>query len=228
MRVRSGETEWLDTEAFSPEEVAACLHDLAAVNTATLARAPTLAFMRRLVRRHPGRALRVLDVGCGEGDMLRRLHRWAARAGVAVELTGLDLSSDGNRAARAATPAGVPIDYITADIFGGGLDTYDVILSSLFTHHLSDEQVVAFVRVMERHAGLGWFVNDLHRHLMAYYGFQALGALAGWHPIVRHDGAISVARSFVRADWSRLLAAAGVEAEIAWHVPFRYGVSRFK
>ena len=220
----------MDTEHVTQEDFAACLQDLATVNTVTLARHPTLGFMRRVARRYPGLTLRVLDVGCGEGDMLRRLHRWSLRAGVRLEMVGLDLNAQGNAAAQAATPPGLPIEYHTADIFAPNLGRFDVVISSLFTHHLSDDQVVDFLRVMEAHAGLGWFVNDLHRSRLAYHGFQALAGLAGWHRFVRHDGPVSVARSFRRADWQRLLAHANLAgaAQIRWHFPFRYCVSRLK
>ena len=230
MRVRSSQTEWMDTETVTGDDFAACLQDLASVNTVTLARQPTLGFMRRVARRHPGLTLRVLDVGCGEGDMLRRLHRWSLRAGVRLEMVGLDLNAQGNAAARAATPPGMPIEYHTADIFAPTLGRFDVVISSLFTHHLLDSQVVDFLRLMEAHAGLGWFVNDLHRSRLALHGFQALAALAGWHRFVRHDGPISVARSFRRSDWDRLLARARLSgvADVRWHVPFRYCVSRLK
>ena len=122
------------------------------------------------------------------------------------------------------------IEYRTADIFAAGLGNYDVILSSLFNHHITDNQAVDFLRVMEAHTGLGWFVNDLHRSAIAYHGFRALSAAAGWHRFVQHDGAISVTRSFRHADWTALLAQAGRadQAQIRWHVPFRYCVQRFK
>ena len=81
-----------------------------------------------------------------------------------------------------------------------------------------------------RTARLGWFVNDLHRHQLAYYGFGALSLAAGWHRFVQHDGRLSVARSFRRADWERLLAEAGLDgvARVRWHVPFRLCVSRVR
>lgn len=229
-KVRSLQTEWMDTEVVSPADLAACLTDLAAVNTVTLARLPTLGFMRRVARRHPGRLIRVLDVGCGDGDMLRRLHRWSVRAGHRLELTGLDLNPIGIQAAQAATPPGMPIHYYAANIFDPGLGKFDVILSSLFTHHLTDAQIATFLRVMESHAGLGWFINDLHRHPVAYQGFRALSYAAGWHRFVQHDGPISVARSFRRAEWQRILHRALLShvTEIRWHVPFRLCISRLK
>ncbi len=217
----------MDTEPVTPEDFAACLHDLATVNTVTLARLPTLGFMARAVRRAPGRTIRVLDVGCGEGDMLRRLHRWAIRGGHRLELVGLDLNPLGIQAAQAATPPCIPIEYRSADAFDPALEDFDVILSALFTHHLSDDQLPAFLQLMEAKATLGWFVNDLHRHPVAYHGFRALSALAGWHRFVRHDGPISVARAFTRADWNAMLRAIPA-ATIRWHPPFRYCVTRWK
>ena len=220
----------MDTEAVSEADYAACLADLARVNSVTLARLPTLGFMARAVRRAPGRRLRVLDVGCGEGDMLRRIHRWAARGDHALTLVGLDLNPLGIAAARAATPPDMGIEYRCADALDPALEPFDVILSSLFTHHLADDQVIAFLQMMERKAGLGWFVNDLHRDAFAYHGFRALSALAGWHRFVRHDGPVSVARAFVRRDWVRLLARAGLagQAELRWHLPFRWCVGRWR
>ena len=226
---RSPQREWMDTETVTHADFAACLADLAAVNTATLARLPTIAFMARALRRAPaGRPLRVLDVGCGEGDMLRRIHRWATRTGHDLELTGLDLNPVGIAAARAATPPHIPITYRCADIFDPGLERFDLIISALFTHHLTDDQLVAFLRLMEDRATLGWFVNDLHRHQIAYHGFQALSTLANWHRFVRHDGPISVARAFRAHDWHTLLTRARVPATIRWHLPFRYCLTRLR
>ena len=74
--------------------------------------------------------------------------------------------------------------------------------------------MVRFLRWLDPHAARGWFIADLHRTTFAYWGFGLLATVARWHPIVRHDGMVSVARSFRRADWQRLLAEAGVPGEI--------------
>ena len=221
----------MDERRASPAELAAVLADLAAVNVVTRAHAPTVAFMRRVARGvPPGGRLRVLDVGYGEGDMLRRLHRWGARAGVRLELAGVDLDPASAPAAQAATPPEWGIAYRTGNVFDQPAGGQDVVISSLFTHHLTDAQVVDFLVWMERSAARGWFVNDLHRHALAWEGFRILSAAAGWHPMVRHDGAISVARSFRRRDWDGLLRRAGLDgvARVRWHLPFRLCVSRIK
>jgi len=223
---RSAADEWMDAPDADPVELARCLRDLAVVNSVTLARPPTIGFMRRAARGR--RALSVLDVGFGEGDMLRRIARWGRRQGMALRLEGVDLSPASAEAARAVTPESMGIRYRTGDVFDEAPGSVDVVISSLFTHHLDDAAVVRFLRWMERTAAVGWFVNDLHRHALAYYGFAGLSRVAGWHPMVRHDGPVSVARSFRRADWERLLGAAGVEARVRWHFPFRYCVSRLR
>ena len=221
----------MDTHDVSPADFAACLADLNTVNTLTLARPPTVTFMRQVARGlPPGAALRVLDVGYGEGDMLRRIHRWGARRGLRLQLSGVDMNERSKLAAEAATPPGMGIEYRTGDLFDLQPGAYDVVLSSLLTHHLDDDGVVRFLQWMEANARRGWFVNDLHRHPVAYHGFRALSAAAGWHRFVRHDGPLSVARSFTRGDWRELLRRAGLQdvARVRWHVPFRYCVSRVR
>ncbi len=230
-RRRSPQLEWMDTESVSAEDFAQCLADLAVVNTMTLARPPTIAFMRRVARgMAAGTRLSVLDVGFGEGDMLRRIHRWGTRRGLRMELSGVDLNPWSTAAAEAATPAVMGIRYLTSDLFDLPPGETDVVVSSLFTHHLTDAQVVDFLVWMEARARRGWFVNDLHRHPVAFHGFRLLSGAAGWHRFVQHDGPISVARSFRRRDWDALLRRSGLasKATVRWHMPFRLCVSRIR
>lgn len=231
---RATAAEMMDAEQVPFEELRACLVDLARVNRLTLAHRPTLAFLERLVARGlpVGRPLEIVDVGSGHGDMLRRIDRWADRRGIAVSLTGVDLNPWSRRAAIEATPPGRPIQWVTADAFAyeppRGID---VVVSSLFTHHLADPDVVRFLRWMEAEARRGWFVNDLHRHPVPYHVFGRFAKLARLHPFVQHDGPVSILRAFDWADWHRLLAAAGLAmtpVEVRWWLPFRLTVGRLK
>jgi hypothetical protein len=84
---------------------------------------------------------------------------------------------------------------------------------------------------MESRASTAWFVNDLHRHPFAYYGFGLLARLMRWHRFVRHDGPVSIARAFQASDWPALLAQAGLAkdaAKVRWRFPFRLCVERVK
>ncbi len=103
-------------------------------------------------------------------------------------------------------------------------EAFDFVVSSQFTHHLTDDQVATFIRWMEAHARRGWFIGDLHRHWLPYYGFGLLAWAARWHHFVLSDGRISIARAFVPEDWRRLVRAAGLaerDVAITWHLPFR-------
>lgn len=232
---RLDQDELMDVETVSFEELRACLVDLTRVNQLTLAYRPTLAFFERLLPRIRalGRPLEVVDVGSGYGDMLRAIHAWARTRNVAVSLTGVDMNPWSAKAAREATPSlEPPIEWVTADAFAyhppRGID---VVVSSLFTHHLRDHEVVRFLRWMETTSTTGWFVNDLHRHPIPYYFFRAFAKLARYHRFVQHDGPVSIARAFSPADWRRLAQEAGIEqnhVKIAWRVPFRLTVEGTK
>jgi SAM-dependent methyltransferase len=230
---RSSQLELMDTEDCGVAEFEACLVDLAKVNLVTLAYRPTFAWLDRAVRgRRSGEPLRIVDCGSGYGDMLRKIDAWAQRRGIAVDLTGIDLNPWSRAAALKATDPSRPIRWVTTDLFDYRPDQpIDIVLSSLFTHHLTDDQIVRFVTWMEATARVGWFVNDLHRHPLPYYVFRLGSRLAGWHRFVQNDGPISITRAFVPADWQRLLARAGIPegaAKVSRVFPYRLCVGRVK
>lgn len=213
--------ELMDAEDLSDDTYADVVRDLAMVNTVTLARRPTLAFLDRLVA-GGNPPLKVLDVGFGDGDMLRAIARWANKRGIPVTLIGVDLNPRSEKAARAHTPPDMAIDWRTGDYADLAGEGWDVILSSLVAHHMTHDQLVAFLRFMDREARAGWLVNDLHRHGFAWAGFPLLATLARWHPIVRHDGQLSIARSYRPAEWPPILSEAGVTgARVFRAFPFR-------
>ncbi len=226
LRQRSTAEEWMDDAAAAEPDFAGALRDLARINRLTFALRPTLVWLEALRRRSGATSLSVLDVGAGGGDMLRAIAGWAERRGVAVQLTGLDRSP---WAAPYAAAAGTPGAFITADLFDlDPAQRFDVVLCAQFAHHLPDPELVRFLRWMADRARIGWLISDIHRHWIAW-GFAWVATRAArYHPMVIHDSTISVARSFVRADWEKLLAEAGVEAEIRWRFPFRWTVGRIR
>ena len=227
--------ELMDTEVVSYEELRGVLRELTQANELFLAYRPTLAFFKRLARegRLSGdRPIVVIDAASGYGDMARKVDGWAAKNGIGLEITGVDINPSAARAAAEATAPGRPLRWVTANLFDfrreGGAD---IIMSSLFTHHLPDPQLVRFIRWMEESARIGWFINDIERHPLSYYFLKFAFWATRRHRFMRYDGPVSVASAFKRQDWVRLLQEAKLRqgaARIEAWTPFRLCVSRVK
>jgi SAM-dependent methyltransferase len=230
---RSNELEQMEAPGIAETTLVAVLDDLSRANALTFARPPTLAWLARATKGLPrGSSFTLLDVGYGQGDMLRAIWRWAKRLGFEPRLTGVDLSPWSASAAEAATDPAWGIRYVTGDVFDyAPPEGVDFVVSSLVAHHMPDDVLTLFIGWMEANARRGWFINDLHRHPLAYYGFWLLSRATLLHPMVQHDGLVSVTRAFTKADWEALLARSDAprdQIEVAWRFPFRICVGRIK
>jgi 2-polyprenyl-3-methyl-5-hydroxy-6-metoxy-1,4-benzoquinol methylase len=228
LRDRAIAEEQMDAADLDEASYARVLADLAQVNSVTLARRPTLSFLNAVQggRRSP---LRILDVGYGDGDMLRQIARWGEQQGITLDLVGIDLNVKSAVVATAATPSEFGIEWLTGDYEDLAGSGFDVILSSLVAHHMTTNQLISFLRFMDAEARHGWFINDLHRHGFAWVGYPLLARLFGWHRIVRQDGQLSIARSYRPAEWKPLLEAANVkEARVFRAFPFRLCVEKIR
>jgi SAM-dependent methyltransferase len=242
-RHRSDEPELMDQGGISFAEFHQCLQSLETINRLTLAYRPTLRWLRGWLK--SGEPIVLLDVGSGGGDMLRRISKQTQKqekksgAGInhsMVSFIGVDLNPWAKKSAElnssfmpgsSSSPAS-SIRYATADIFNFEPDQpIDIIICSLFTHHLTDTQLVEFLRWIDHRASKGWFINDLHRHPLPYYFIKITTRLLSRNRLIRNDAAVSVARSFTVADWRRLLKMAGIDdrVRLQWFFPFRLCLS---
>lgn len=207
---------------------------LAKINRLTRGVQPTLAFLERVQREATSQPLHIVDVGCASGDTLRTLAAWSARHHIATRLTGIDINPRAARLARELDReqgiAAGRIEWITADAFAVDLDhPADIVLASLFTHHLDDASVTRFLTWAEANARVGWMINDLERSERSAKWFARLGFVLRWHRFMRYDGLVSFRRAFSRDDWSRYLAEANIhEARVYGVRPSRLCVERIK
>jgi SAM-dependent methyltransferase len=221
-------TELMD-EPCSYAEFRDCLRDLMRVNRTVFTYRPTLEWLEQFWG-SAHEPLHIVDVGCGAGDMLRRIERRARERKVAVRLTGVDRNPYAAQAAREFGGQDSAIEWVTCDAYAyRPAAKIDLVISSLFAHHLSDEEIVEFLRWMELVAERGWFVNDLRRGRAPYYAFILLSKAMRWHRFVKHDGPVSVRRSFSPEDWQATVHSAGFSAravDIFCKRPGRLCVSR--
>jgi SAM-dependent methyltransferase len=235
-------TELMDAPC-SFEQLRDCLRHLAWVNRLTRAHRPVMLWVEGVAASYPtsenpdvghprDRPLKIVDVGCGYGDLLRGIERWAGRRGVAVELVGVDVNANSVRAAREATSAASRITWVHGDasacVEAAGAD---LVTATGMMHHLPEAEIARLLEWMEGTARVGWFIVDLHRKPVPYRAFSALMRGAWWHPFIRPDGLASIRRSFVAEDWLRMCSAAGLDAgavAIREHRPARLSVGRMK
>ncbi|MDP9052533.1 MAG: methyltransferase domain-containing protein [Acidobacteriota bacterium] len=218
------------------EDLRDCLRDLAVVNRIVLTHRPIFAWLQRVATspavRQLNRPLRIVDVGCGYGDMLRRLERWAAARQLSVDLIGIDINANGLRSAREATPPASRIRWLPGDAITHPETAHsDIILASGMTHHLTEPELIALLQWMERAADIGWMICDLHRKPVPYHCFDISFRGPWWHRFIRPDGLRSIRRSFLEEDWERICAAANLApgaAQIRAYRPARLCVERVK
>ena len=217
----------------SYEELRRCLRHLAIVNRLTWAHQHTLRWLERIPQlTTERRPFRLLDIGCGYGDMLRLIERWAKKRNAHLELVGADINPNCLRAAREATPASSCIQWVLGDPrTTAKTQRADLVVSCGVFHHLSEQDIISMLEWMEGVAILGWYITDLHRQPRPYQVFSALMRGPWWQRFIRTDGLRSIRRSFRREDWQRMCTKAGIavaEISIEECRPARLCVGRVK
>lgn len=165
----------------------------------------------------------IIDLGCGDGNMLRILADMGRKTGRKFKLIGLDANAYTIEYARARSKGYHEITYLEMDVFSNQMQDleYDIALATLFMHHLSDDEIEALLTSLISKAKVGLVINDLHRSKLAYYLFKGYGLFIK-NAMVKHDGAISILRAFKRVDLERFSYKLGLNSEIRWKWAFRY------
>jgi len=184
---------------------------LARLNRWTRGYRPILQFLTRVLQ-HTGvdhEPLHIVDIGCGHGDGLRTIYRWAAKRSVPLRLTGIDINPYAARLARDCdriehVSAGT-ITWLTGDIFSTQLERpADVAVSSLLAHHLSDNNIVRLLHWNESTARVGWAVSDLRRSQRAAHVFDWMTRVLPLDRMVAADGVVSFRRGLSLEEWKRI------------------------
>lgn len=230
-RERSYELEHIDIGDYTAAEYEGCLIELRRVNRlmgdARALRRSLLAEIDRLELK----SFSVLDVGAGSGELLRVVADWSRKNGKTSQLVGLELNPRSAESILEESREVPEIRAVRADAlrlpFADA--SFDFVISSLFTHHLVDEDVVTVLREMARVARRRLFVIDLHRHPLAYCLYTTVGRLVLYNRLLREDGALSILRSFRPDELSELAKQAGLkQVRVERRFPFRLVLSGVK
>jgi ubiquinone/menaquinone biosynthesis C-methylase UbiE len=158
----------------------------------------------------PGERITVLDVATGAADVPRALVAWGRRQGFDLRVTALDISESALDYARRVGAPDERLRLVRADVerpcWRDG--AFDYVTSALFFHHLTDGQIVTTLRTFDRLARRGIVVNDLVRSRQAWVLTWLL--TRPFHPILNHDGPLSVRRALTPPEITALATRAGL------------------
>jgi SAM-dependent methyltransferase len=219
---RSYQKELLDGNDIPFEDIERNMRELDFINTWLGGHAISVNGLKQLIKGR--KRVTICEIGCGGGDNLRVLSRYCRRRHIEVRVIGIDSNAFCIKVAREKWKEGnaqwVHSDYRSV-LFGENRP--DIIFSSLFCHHFTDEELVFMLSWMGSGAKVGWYINDLQRHPVAYYAIRWLtGWLSGSY-LVKNDAPLSVLRGFTRREWEGLLRKAGVTPwSIRWKWAFRW------
>jgi 2-polyprenyl-3-methyl-5-hydroxy-6-metoxy-1,4-benzoquinol methylase len=217
--------ELMDNPHLAPQAHALALRGLERINWWSHSARILWPPIRGLLRASGGKTPRILDIASGAGDVPIAIWRKARAAGHDLEVQGWDIHAGAVAyASQSAHKKGASVRFLQRDALGAlDADRYDVVMCSLFLHHLSRDQAVELLRRMASRATRLVLVNDLRRSALGLMLAHAATRVLSSSEIVHTDGPRSVAAAFSLEELRLLSRDAGLEtATIARRWPFRF------
>ncbi|MDX1363514.1 MAG: methyltransferase domain-containing protein [Arenibacter latericius] len=222
---RCTDKEMMDDQNLDADSLKNVLQDINKVNKILNGYSITLNAIGKLIKQTPKKSYTILDVGCGDGYMLRKVAHYFKSIGIAVNLVGIDLNEKTLKIARANSVNYPNISYLHRDVLLMDLKEIqcDIMLCTLTMHHFKNDDIPEFLRKSTSFAQLGVIINDLQRSKSAYYLFKIYSAIFMKTRIAKHDGLLSIKSAFTKSElqeFSKLFPEA--QHELSWKWAFRY------
>jgi 2-polyprenyl-3-methyl-5-hydroxy-6-metoxy-1,4-benzoquinol methylase len=224
--IRSTEVEIMDDLNCSGHVLDRTLRELEIINKWLGGNRITIKSLEQLLPKN-NREITIADLGCGGGDMLRMIDSWGKNRNLKLNLIGIDANPNIVAFAKRNLISYPHIQFRTMDIFSEEFQKqqYDVVIGTLFYHHFSSDQLVQFFKKLKQQVAIGFIINDIHRHWLAYYSITLLTQAFSKSPMVKYDAPLSVLRAFRRRELRKMLNATAIENfTIRWKWAFRWQV----
>ena len=221
---RSSQIELMDDFSVEGNLLHESLNSLANINKWLGGNFVTLNGLKKVLKNHDkNKPLIILDMGCGNGDMLREVAKFAKNEGYNFALIGIDANQHTVDYAKELSVNYPEISYLKQDVFSEEFQhlQFDLVLATLFLHHFNEDDIVKLLTHILKKANLGIVVNDLNRNKIAYYLFSFL-CLFIKNKMTKEDGLISILRAFKKADLERISEKLHAKSTIQWKWAFRY------
>ncbi len=225
LQIRNYTKELLDDEQVPFADIQQNMKELNTINTYLGGHAITIKGLQKILHRFPEKKqITVCEIGCGGGDNLLAIARWCKTNHIVVDFIGIDIKPACIAFAKIRCSSlqakWLTDDYINTDFIK---NKPDIIFSSLFCHHFKEDDLVAMLQWMKANGKLGFFINDLQRHPLAYHSIKLITKLFSNSYLVKNDAPLSVARGFTKSEWKQLLEWAGLNNySLQWKWAFRH------
>lgn len=222
---RSNQKELLDNSGIPFNDIRQNMRELNFINTYLGGHSISIDGIKIILQTfQTEKPIIVCEIGCGGGDNLKAIERWCTGNSLKTSFIGIDIKQECIEFAQIQYPElnarWIVSDYLEIDF---SQQKPDIIFSSLFCHHFADESLVSMLQWMKVNTSKGFFINDLHRHFLAYYSIKIITGLFSRSFLVKNDAPLSVARGFTKEEWQQRISEAGItNYTIHWKWAFRY------
>lgn len=219
---RSSKKELLDRDDIPFADIAENMKELEFINSYLGGHSITIKGFKSLLKEK--KQISVCEIGCGGGDNLNVLYQFCKKNKIDAKFIGIDVNKECIEYARQNSKV-EEIDFIISDYRNVNFENKnpDIIFSSLFCHHFTEDELVIMLQWMKNNSTLGFFINDLHRHPLAYHFIKTATRLFSKSYLVKNDAPLSVLRGFRKKEWKDIFQKAGIpNYSIRWMWAFRY------
>lgn len=224
---RSTEEEIMDDLNCDGDVVDQTLRELEVINKLLGGNYVTINGLNKIIGLEKPKTLKIVDLGCGGGDILKLIAKWGRRKKIELELIGIDANPNIIEFAKQNTVDFPEISYLDINIFSAEFKdmSFDIATATLFTHHFSDDELANLLGSLKGQAKVGVIINDIHRHWFAYHSIKMLTSLFSKSDMVKNDAAVSVLRSFRKSELKGILKKAKIRNYgLRWMWAFRWQV----
>ncbi len=225
LQSRSDNEELLDDETVPFDAIRKNMQELNTINRYLGGHAITISGVKKIIRQHALKnTITICEIGCGGGDNLLAIDKWCRKKNIQVNFIGIDIKPAciqfAQQQCASLNAQWITNDYLKADLTAS---KPDIIFSSLFCHHFEEPDLIIMMQWMKRHSSKGFFINDLHRHWLAYQSIRLLTSIFSKSYLVKNDAPLSVARGFKQVEWKAIFEKACIQHFILqWRWAFRH------
>lgn len=222
---RSTERELMEDVMLPEKDLYHALEDISKVNRWLGGNRITVKAVASILNKYPNKThWTIVDIGSGDGEMLRILSKKFSTSKVHLSFTGIDISKKSVETSRRCSKDFTDISYRLENILTAKqAEVFDIAISTLTLHHIPEDQMIPFLKGMLARAKYGVIVNDLQRSKLAYRLFKLISRIFIKSPVAKNDGLVSIASGFKRNELEKYAQTLGLKHySIRWKWAFRY------